>query len=182
MAYGLKEYILDCGFDEYENILYGCSVRLLNKITGEVLDLEEYDQFTIEIPGSSQWGGNWAIYVLSSPSWPEYSSSYESFDTDTWLITADVAYPIYVFIAADRKFVVPDNITGEPYSYDTDYYELVLGENEIEVEMTQQLSAPTNLAASNIKATDAVVSWTAVENATSYKVEYRRQGDTTWNE
>ena len=44
------------------------------------------------------------------------------------------------------------------------------------------LSTPTGLNADNITSDSARVSWTAVENASGYKVEYRRQGDTTWNE
>ena len=44
------------------------------------------------------------------------------------------------------------------------------------------LSTPTGLYADNITSDSARVSWTAVENASGYKVEYRRQGDTTWNE
>lgn len=44
------------------------------------------------------------------------------------------------------------------------------------------LSTPTGLYADNITSDSARVSWSAVENATDYKVEYRKQGDTTWNE
>lgn len=44
------------------------------------------------------------------------------------------------------------------------------------------LSTPTGLYADNIKSDSARIGWNAVENATDYKVEYRRQGDTTWNE
>ena len=44
------------------------------------------------------------------------------------------------------------------------------------------LSTPTGLNADNITSNSATISWNAVENATDYKVEYRRQGDTTWNE
>ena len=44
------------------------------------------------------------------------------------------------------------------------------------------LATPTNLSATNITSSGATVSWTGDENATDYKVEYRRQGDTTWNE
>ena len=44
------------------------------------------------------------------------------------------------------------------------------------------LSTPTGLNADNITSNSATISWNAVENATNYKVEYRRQGDTTWNE
>lgn len=56
--------------------------------------------------------------------------------------------------------------------------------NPIEVTTlnTTPLATPTGLYADNITSDSARVSWTAVENATSYKVEYRRQGDTTWNE
>ena len=46
----------------------------------------------------------------------------------------------------------------------------------------EQLTTPTNLSATNITSSGATVSWTGDANATSYKVEYRRQGDTTWNE
>ncbi len=48
--------------------------------------------------------------------------------------------------------------------------------------VAQPLSTPTGLYADNITSDSARVSWTAVENASGYKVEYRRQGDTTWNE
>lgn len=44
------------------------------------------------------------------------------------------------------------------------------------------LSTPTGLYADQITSDSATISWNAVENATDYKVEYRRQGDTTWNE
>ena len=44
------------------------------------------------------------------------------------------------------------------------------------------LSTPTGLYADNITSDSATIGWNAVENATDYKVEYRRQGDTTWNE
>lgn len=44
------------------------------------------------------------------------------------------------------------------------------------------LSTPTGLNADQITSNSATISWNAVENATDYKVEYRRQGDTTWNE
>ena len=47
---------------------------------------------------------------------------------------------------------------------------------------TEPLSTPTGLYADNITSDSARVSWSAVENASGYKVEYRRQGDTTWNE
>lgn len=47
---------------------------------------------------------------------------------------------------------------------------------------TEQLNTPSNLSATNITSSGATVSWAGDENATSYKVEYRRQGDTTWNE
>lgn len=47
---------------------------------------------------------------------------------------------------------------------------------------TTPLATPTGLNADNITSNSARVSWTAVENASGYKVEYRRQGDTTWNE
>lgn len=47
---------------------------------------------------------------------------------------------------------------------------------------TTKLTTPTGLNADNITSDSARVSWTAVENASGYKVEYRRQGDTTWNE
>lgn len=47
---------------------------------------------------------------------------------------------------------------------------------------SQPLSTPTGLNADNITSNSATISWNAVENATDYKVEYRRQGDTTWNE
>lgn len=46
----------------------------------------------------------------------------------------------------------------------------------------QPLATPTNLTSTNITINSAQVSWTGVENASSYKVEYRKQGDTTWNE
>jgi hypothetical protein len=51
-----------------------------------------------------------------------------------------------------------------------------------EIPQTTPLSTPTGLYADNITSDSAKVSWTAVENASGYKVEYRRQGDTTWNE
>lgn len=47
---------------------------------------------------------------------------------------------------------------------------------------TTKLATPTGLNATNITSSGATVRWTGDENATSYKVEYRRQGDTTWNE
>ena len=47
---------------------------------------------------------------------------------------------------------------------------------------TTPLATPTGLYADNITSDSARVSWNAVENATGYKVEYRRQGETTWNE
>lgn len=47
---------------------------------------------------------------------------------------------------------------------------------------SQPLSTPTGLNADNITSNSATISWNAVENASDYKVEYRRQGDTTWNE
>lgn len=46
----------------------------------------------------------------------------------------------------------------------------------------QPLATPTNLTSSNITINSAQVSWTGVENATDYKVEYRKQGEKTWNE
>ena len=46
----------------------------------------------------------------------------------------------------------------------------------------EPLSTPTGLNADNITSNSATISWNAVENATDYKVQYRRQGDTTWNE
>lgn len=46
----------------------------------------------------------------------------------------------------------------------------------------QPLPTPTGLNADNITSNSATISWNAVENASDYKVEYRRQGDTTWNE
>lgn len=48
--------------------------------------------------------------------------------------------------------------------------------------LSTKLATPTNLSATNITSNSAQVSWTGVENASSYKVQYRRQGDTTWNE
>lgn len=51
-----------------------------------------------------------------------------------------------------------------------------------EAPQSTPLSTPTGLYADNITSDSARVSWTAVENASGYKVEYRRQGDTTWNE
>ena len=47
---------------------------------------------------------------------------------------------------------------------------------------TTKLSTPTGLNATNVTSNSATIGWNAVENATDYKVEYRRQGDTTWNE
>lgn len=47
---------------------------------------------------------------------------------------------------------------------------------------TMKLTTPTGLTATNIKSTSAQLNWNEVTNATDYKVEYRRQGDTTWNE
>lgn len=44
------------------------------------------------------------------------------------------------------------------------------------------LTAPTGLAHDQVTSTSARVTWNAVTNASGYKVEYRRQGDTTWNE
>ena len=44
------------------------------------------------------------------------------------------------------------------------------------------LATPTGLNATNVTSNSATIGWNAVENATDYKVEYRRQGDTTWNE
>ena len=46
----------------------------------------------------------------------------------------------------------------------------------------EQLATPTNLTSTNITSNSAQIEWNAVDNATDYKVEYRRQGDTTWNE
>lgn len=51
-----------------------------------------------------------------------------------------------------------------------------------ETQAAQPLSTPTGLYADNITSDSARIGWNAVENATGYKVEYRRQGDTTWNE
>lgn len=51
-----------------------------------------------------------------------------------------------------------------------------------ELQPSSPLSTPTGLNADNITSNSATISWTAVENASGYKVEYRRQGDTTWNE
>ena len=48
--------------------------------------------------------------------------------------------------------------------------------------LSTKLATPTNLSATNITSSGATVSWTGDENASDYKVEYRRQGDTTWNE
>ena len=47
---------------------------------------------------------------------------------------------------------------------------------------TMKLAAPTGLTCNTVTSTSAQIDWNAVENATDYKVEYRRQGDTTWNE
>lgn len=46
----------------------------------------------------------------------------------------------------------------------------------------QPLATPTGLSADQITSNSARIGWNAVANATDYKVEYRRQGDTTWNE
>lgn len=47
---------------------------------------------------------------------------------------------------------------------------------------TIKLAAPTGLTCNTVTSTSAQIEWNAVENATDYKVEYRRQGDTNWNE
>jgi hypothetical protein len=46
----------------------------------------------------------------------------------------------------------------------------------------EQLTTPTNLTSSNITINSAQVSWTGVENASSYKVEYRQNGQSTWTD
>lgn len=51
-----------------------------------------------------------------------------------------------------------------------------------EESQAEPLSTPTGLNATNVTSNSARISWNAVENASGYKVEYRRQGDTTWNE
>lgn len=56
------------------------------------------------------------------------------------------------------------------------WYDIVLAPDSV------KLAAPTGLTSDTITSTSARVSWNAVENATDYKVEYRKQGDTTWNE
>ena len=45
-----------------------------------------------------------------------------------------------------------------------------------------QLSAPTNLHATNITSASAQLHWNSVENAEDYKVEYRQYGQTNWIE
>ena len=42
------------------------------------------------------------------------------------------------------------------------------------------LAAPSNLNASNVTSTSAKVSWNSVNNATGYKVEFRKSGTSSW--
>lgn len=88
------------------------------------------------------------------------------------------------------------NLTGIGYSSRTSDFDRwkVLSTRSADIELiaaseyfwepsqAEPLSTPTGLNADNITSNSATISWNAVENATDYKVEYRRQGDTTWNE
>lgn len=87
----------------------------------------------------------------------------------------------------DKETLVLQNLTPDiKYDYSIE----AIGDGKIYINSPpaessfgfSKLSTPTGLYADNITSDSARVSWTAVENASGYKVEYRRQGDTTWNE
>ena len=103
---------------------------------------------------------------------------------------ATVIYPEDVIIA-QLAYRSPESSTNiNPYTAafkDGDYAGAdaifdTLDLPKITPSFAQQLATPTGLTADQITSTGARIGWNAVENATDYKVEYRRQGDTTWNE
>lgn len=47
---------------------------------------------------------------------------------------------------------------------------------------TQQLDTPTDLTATNITNNSADLGWSAIENASNYRVDYRIYGDTLWQQ
>ena len=64
-------------------------------------------------------------------------------------------------IASEKYICEVEGVSGTPY-----YWRL----------LTTPLATPTGLYADNITSDSARVSWTAVENASGYKVEYRQAG------
>jgi hypothetical protein len=97
------------------------------------------------------------------------------------------SFPLYLVRASDFS---ESSYSGA--TYETAVEELSLGKYICNIEslgvnyywtpVATPLSTPTGLYADNITSDSARIGWNAVENAVDYKVEYRRQGDTTWNE
>jgi hypothetical protein len=42
------------------------------------------------------------------------------------------------------------------------------------------LDTPTNVQVSNITENSVTITWQSVDNASGYRIEYRRNGDTQW--
>ena len=68
-------------------------------------------------------------------------------------------------------------ITAVGDAYENDGY---IG--TVDVTTLSQLDTPTNLTATNITNNSADLGWSAVENASNYRVDYRIYGDTLWQQ
>lgn len=113
--------------------------------------------------------------------------SIASTSNETATVTIDQPYVVFQVYATARHENSISRFYGEYAGTLEDYGSIdSLGWNNtvyaIENRAVVQLATPTNLHTSNVTSTGARLHWNSVENAVDYKVEYRRQGDTTWNE
>lgn len=68
-------------------------------------------------------------------------------------------------------------ITAEGDAYENDGYR-----GTANVTTLSQLDTPTDLTATNITNNSADLGWSAIENASNYRVDYRIYGDTLWQQ
>ena len=70
-------------------------------------------------------------------------------------------------------------ITAEGDAYENDGYR---GTTNVTTLNPIQLDTPTDLTATNVTQNSADLGWSAVENASNYRVDYRIYGDTLWQQ
>ena len=115
------------------------------------------------------------FYKSPNQNWSLISQMFEDPGYKRFLWLLDKANDYHQYTPEQLDALALEKYEVMPLSLNTQYYWSLYNQ-------ATPLSTPTGLNADNITSNSARVSWTAVENASGYKVEYRRQGDTTWNE
>jgi len=163
------------------------STRILAALTLE--SVRGYDQRLLDLVNvASEYASNHAKYEAIDPLWIgvySYSSEPDGAPPGYACVWAKYTEGNSESLSGALKALRNSAIAYQKAAYDAsseggiayakDYFTNCLSR-------TQQLDTPTDLTATNITNNSADLGWSAIENASNYRVDYRIYGDTLWQQ